>query len=171
MSMNIGSFGARLTRDQTVADGVWTKVAFNEVSWDTTEGFDIDTGGYTVGRAGKLHFATGVRLLAPDVPNRYVDLLLFKNGEPRDRLTPDGPFTKPDSVPLASRETPWAEYVRGFSRGEVVGNPGDLFEIYVRHDFGERADLTLRYPDPADEHTATDILFTSWAFGTLDWTA
>jgi hypothetical protein len=106
MSMNIGSFGARLTRDQTVADGVWTKVAFNEVSWDTTEGFDVDTGGYTVGRAGKLHFATGVRLLAPDVPNRYVDLLLFKNGEPRDRLTPDGPFTKPDSVPLASRETP-----------------------------------------------------------------
>jgi hypothetical protein len=56
MSRNIGSFGARLTRDQTVADGVWTKVAFNEVSWDTTEGFDIDTGGYTVGRAGKLHF-------------------------------------------------------------------------------------------------------------------
>jgi hypothetical protein len=31
MSMNIGSFGARLTRDQTVADGVWTKVVFNEV--------------------------------------------------------------------------------------------------------------------------------------------
>ncbi len=27
----IGSFGARLTRDQTVADGVWTKVVFNEV--------------------------------------------------------------------------------------------------------------------------------------------
>ena len=156
MSINIGSFGARLTRDQTVADGVWTKVAFNEVSWDTTVGFDIDTLGYTVGRAGKLHFATGVRLLAPDVPNRYVDLLLYKNGEPRERLTPDGPFTKPDSVPLASRETPWAEYVRGFSRGEVVGNPGDLFEIYVRHDFGERADVALRYPDPADEHTAID---------------
>ncbi len=32
MSINIGSFGARLTRDQTVADGVWTKVVFNEVS-------------------------------------------------------------------------------------------------------------------------------------------
>ena len=31
MSINIGSFGARLTRDQTVADGVWTKVVFNEV--------------------------------------------------------------------------------------------------------------------------------------------
>ncbi len=138
MSINIGSFGARLTRDQTVADGVWTKVVFNEVSWDTLGGFDHDTGDYTVGCAGKFHFAAGVRFLAPDVPNRYVDLLLYKNGEPRDRLTPDGPFTKPDSVPLASRETPWAEYVRGFSRGEVVGNPGDLFEIYVRHDFGEQ---------------------------------
>src|ERR687893_482744 len=157
MSMNIGSFGARLTRDQTVADGGGTKGAFKEISWETTEGVDIDTGGYTVERAGKIHFATGVRLLAPDVPNRYVDLLLFKNGEPQDRLTPDGPFTKPDSVPLASRETPCAEYVRGFSRGEVVSNPGNLFEIYVRHDFGERADLTLRYPDPADGHTATDI--------------
>lgn len=31
MSINIGSFGARLTWDQTVADGVWTKVVFNEV--------------------------------------------------------------------------------------------------------------------------------------------
>lgn len=31
MSINIGSFGARLTRDQTVADGVWTKIVFNEV--------------------------------------------------------------------------------------------------------------------------------------------
>jgi hypothetical protein len=31
MSINIGSFGARLTRDQTVADGLWTKVVFNEV--------------------------------------------------------------------------------------------------------------------------------------------
>jgi hypothetical protein len=69
-------------------------------------------------------------------------------------LTPDGPFTKPDSVSIASRETPWAEYVRGFSRGEVVGNPGDLFEIHVRHDFGERAALTLRYPEPENEHTA-----------------
>ncbi len=38
MSINIGSFGARLTRDQTVADGVWTKVVFNEVSWDTLGG-------------------------------------------------------------------------------------------------------------------------------------
>jgi hypothetical protein len=156
MSINIGSFGARLTRDQTVADGVWTKVVFNEVSWDTLGGFDHDTGDYTVGCAGKFHFAAGVRFLAPDVPNRYVDLLLYKNGEPRDNLTPDGPFTKPDSVSLASEETPWAEYVRGFSRGEVVGGPGDVFEIYVRHDFGERADLTLRHPAPADEHTATD---------------
>jgi hypothetical protein len=156
MSINIGSFGARLTRDQTVADGVWTKVVFNEVSWDTLGGFDHDTGDYTVGCAGKFHFAAGVRFLAPDVPNRYVDLLLYKNGEPRDKLTPDGPFTKPDSVSLASEETPWAEYVRGFSRGEVVGSPGDVFEIYVRHDFGERADLTLRHPAPADEHTATD---------------
>lgn len=156
MSINIGSFGARLTRDQTVADGVWTKVVFNEVSWDTLGGFDHDTGDYTVGCAGKFHFAAGVRFLAPDVPNRYVDLLLYKNGEPRDKLTPDGPFTKPDSVSLASEETPWAEYVRGFSRGEVVGSPGDIFEIYVRHDFGERADLTLRHPAPADEYTATD---------------
>ena len=156
MSINIGSFGARLTRDQTVADGVWTKVVFNEVSWDTLGGFDHDTGDYTVGCAGKFHFAAGVRFLAPDVPNRYVDLLLYKNGEPRDKLTPDGPFTKPDSVSLASEETPWAEYVRGSSRGEVVGSPGDVFEIYVRHDFGERADLTLRHPAPADEHTATD---------------
>ena len=48
----------------------------------------------------------------------------------------------------------------------VVGSLGDLFEIYVRHDFGERADLTLRYPDPADEHTApADIRSTSWACG------
>ena len=70
MSINIGSFGARLTRDQTVADGVWTKVVFNEVSWDTLGGFDHDTGGYTVGCAGKFHFAAGVRFLAPDVPNR-----------------------------------------------------------------------------------------------------
>ena len=135
---------------------MWTKVVFNEVSWDTLGGFDHDTGDYTVGCAGKFHFAAGVRFLAPDVPNRYVDLLLYKNGEPRDKLTPDGPFTKPDSVSLASEETPWAEYVRGFSRGEVVGSPGDVFEIYVRHDFGERADLTLRHPAPADEHTATD---------------
>jgi hypothetical protein len=52
-------------------------------------GFDPNTGGYTVGCAGKLHFAAGVRFLAPDVPNRYVDLLLHKNGEPRDKLTPE----------------------------------------------------------------------------------
>jgi hypothetical protein len=156
MRTNIGSFGARLTRDQTVADGVWTKVAFNEVGWDTTGGFDPDTGGYMAGHAGKLHFATGVRFLAPDVPNRYVDLLLYKNGEPLERLTPDGPFTRPDSVPIASTETPSAEYARGFSRGEVLGNPGDVFEIYVRHDFGESTDLTLRSPDPENERTAAE---------------
>ncbi len=34
----IGSFGVRLTRDETVADSVWTKVVFNEVSWDTLGG-------------------------------------------------------------------------------------------------------------------------------------
>ncbi len=156
MSINMGSFGVRLTRDQTVGDAVWTKILFNEVSWDTIGGFDPGTGGYTVGRAGKFHFAAGVRFLAPDVPNRYVDLLLYKNGEPRERLTPDAAFTRAASISLASAETPWAEYARGFSRGEVVGSPGDVFEIYVRHSFGERAYLTLRHPDPADEHTVTD---------------
>ncbi len=119
-----------------MADGVWTKVVFNEVSSDTLEGFDPDTGGYTLGCTGKFHFAAGVRFLRPDVPNRYVNFLLYKNGEPRDKLTP--------------------ECGRGFSRGEVIGSLGDVFEIYVRRDFGERADLTLRHPDPADEHTATD---------------
>lgn len=59
MSSNIGSFGARLTRDQTVADGVWPKVAFNEVSRDTTGGFDPDTVGHSVGRAQR---ATGSSL-------------------------------------------------------------------------------------------------------------
>ena len=72
----IGSFGVRLTRDETVADSVWTKVVFNEVSWDTLGGFDHDTGDYTVGCAGKFHFAAGVRFLTSQVPNQYVDLLL-----------------------------------------------------------------------------------------------
>lgn len=118
-------------------------------------GFDHETGGYTVGRAGKLHFAAGVRFLAPLRPNRYVDLLLYKSGEPRETLTPYTPFSRPDSVSIASQETPWVEYVRGFTRGEMVGDPGDVFEVYVSHAYGERADLTARHSDPEDGHAAT----------------
>ena len=154
-SFGIGSFGARLARDQSVPDSVWVKIYFDEAAWDTTGGFDRETGGYTVGRAGKFHFAAGVRFLAPVRPNRYVDLLLYKNGEPREMLTPDAPFSRPDSVSLASRETPWAEYVRGSTRREVSGDPGDVFEVYVRHGYGEHADLTARHSGPEDEHAAT----------------
>ena len=155
MSTGIGSFGVRLARDQSVPDDVWTKIVFDEVGWDTAGGFDRETGGYTVGRAGKFHFAAGVRFLAPVRPNRYVDLLLYKNGEPRESLTPDTPFSRPDSVSLASQETPWAEYVRGFTRGEMVGDSGDVFEVYVRHAYGERADLTARHSDPEGGRAAT----------------
>lgn len=96
-----------------------------------------------------------MRFLAPVRQNRYVDLLLYKNGELRERLTPDTPFSRPHSASLASRETPWAEYVRGFTRGEMVGGPSDVFEVYVRHAYGERAGLTARHSDPEDVHAAT----------------
>lgn len=94
--------------------------------------------------------------LAPDVKSRHVDLLLHKNGRAVDMLTPDRAFDKPDSVALGSRETPWAEYARGFTRGEVVAHPGDLFEIYVRQEFGDLAYLTMRHPGSADENMSDD---------------
>jgi hypothetical protein len=156
LGVSIGSFGARRIRDQRVADAVWTRVVFDEVDWDTDGGFDTDTGGFTAGRAAKFHFAAGVRLLAPDVNSRHVDLLLHKNGRPLDMLTPDRAFNKPASVALDSQETPWAEYARGFTRGEVVACPGDVFAIYVRQEFGEPAYLSARQPGPADENVSDD---------------
>ena len=150
MGIGIGSFGARRIRDQEVADAVWTKVVFDEVDWDTDGGFDTVTGGFTVERAAKFHFAAGVRFLAPDVKNRYVDLLLHKNGKPLEMLTRDRAFNRPDCVALDPRETPWAEYVRGFTSGEVAARPGDVFEIHVRQEFGEPACLTARDPGSAD---------------------
>lgn len=156
MGTNIGSFGARLTREQRVPDVVLTKVLFDEVDRDTDGGFDTDTGGFTAGRAARFHFAAGARFLAPDVGSRGLDLLLHKNGRPLQILTPDVPFDRPDSVALDPRETPRAEYVRGFTRGEVVARPGDVFEIYVRQAFGEPAYLTVRHPGSANEDTPDD---------------
>jgi hypothetical protein len=55
-----------------------------------------------------------------------------------------------DSVALGFPENPWAEYARGFTRGEVPAGPGDVFEVCVRHSFGEPAYLTARHP--AERH-------------------
>ena len=156
MTINMGSFGARLTRVQVVPDAVWTKVHFDEAVWDTMGGFDPLTGAFTARRNGKLHFAVGVRLLAPPVNHRSVELALNKNGKPRDLLARDAAFSKPDSVALNSEETPWAEYARGFSRGEVAARAGDVFEVYVRQGFGEPAEMTMRSPEPADGHASAD---------------
>ncbi len=46
-------------------------------------------------------------------------------------LTRDAAFYGPDSIALGSSETPWAEYARGFTRGEVPAGPGDVFEVCV----------------------------------------
>jgi hypothetical protein len=145
MGMHIGSFGSRLTREQRVPDAVWTKVIFDKVDWDTGGGFDVATGGFVVGQKAKFSLSAGVRLLAPDVPSRYVELMLCRSGKPIDMLTRDGPFRSPDSVVLDSRATPWAEYERGITRGEIIAFPGDVLEIYVRHSFGEPAHLTMRH--------------------------
>lgn len=156
MGDSIGSFGAKRVRDQRVPDTIWTKVGFDEVDWDTGGGFDASTGGFMAMRGARFHFAAGVGFLVPAVTNRYIDLLLYKNGKPLERLTPAQAFNRPDSVKLSSRETPWAEYVRGFTRGEVVAHPGDFFEIYVRQEFGEPAYLTMRHPGSADEYVSDD---------------
>lgn len=103
MTINMGSFGARLTRVQMVPDAVWTKVHFDEAVWDTMGGFDPLTGAFTARRNGKLHFAVGVRLLAPPVNHRSVELALNKNGKPRDLLARDAP---PSANPTRSRSTP-----------------------------------------------------------------
>jgi hypothetical protein len=145
MGMHIGSFGSRLTREQRVPDAVWTKVIFDKVDWDTGGGFDVATGGFVVGQKAKFSLSAGVRLLAPDVPSRYVELMLCRSGKPIDMLTREGPFRSPDSVVLDSRATPWAEYERGITRGEIIAFPGDVLEIYVRHSFGEPAHLTMRH--------------------------
>ena len=151
MGIDIGSFGSRLTREQRVSDAVWTKVNFDEADWDASGGFDAATGGFVVGQRAKFHFAAGVRLLAPDVPSRHVELLLCKNERPLQMLTREAAFHRPDSVALGSPEPPWSEYARGFTRGEVVAHPGDVFEVCVRHSFGEPAYLTARHPGPAGE--------------------
>jgi hypothetical protein len=151
MDTNIGSFGSRLIREQRVPDGVWSKVVFDEVDWDTGGGFDVATGGFVVGQRAKFHFAAGVRFLAPDVRGRYVELILCKNGEPLEILTRDMAFHKPDSVALSSPETPWAEYARGFTCRELPASLGDVFEVCVRHSFGEPAYLTVRRPGSAGE--------------------
>jgi hypothetical protein len=151
LGIDIGPFGSRLTREQRVPDAVWTQVTFDEVDWDTGGGFDADTGGFFVGQRAKFNFAAGVRLLAPDVPSRHVELLLRKNGKPLRTLTRDAAFHGPDSVALGSPETPWAEYAQGFTRGEVPAGPGDVFEVRMRHSFGEPTYLTTRHPGPVGE--------------------
>ena len=153
MGMHIGSFGSRLTREQRGPDAVWTKVIFDKVDWDTGGGFDVATGGFVVGQRAKFSLSAGVRLLAPDVPTRYVELMLCKSGKPIDMLTRDRPFRSPDSVALDSQATPWAEYERGITRGEIIAFPGDVLEIYVRHSFGEPAHLTMRHVGATDKDT------------------
>ena len=157
MGINIGSFGSRLTREQRVPDAVWTKADFDEVVWDTGGGFDAATDGFVVGQRAKFHFAAGVRLLAPDVPSRHVELLLRKDGKDLQMLTRDAAFHRPDSVALGAPETPWAEYTRGFTRGEVPAGPNDVFEVCVRHSFGEPAYLTMRHPGPAGEGAPSPV--------------
>ena len=151
LGINIGSFGSRLARERLVQDAIWTKVNFDEADWDTSGGFDAATGSFVVGQRAKFHFAAGVRLLAPDVPSRHVELLLCKNEKPLQMLTRDVAFHRPDSVALGFPENPWAEYARGFTRGEVPAGPGDVFEVCVRHSFGEPAYLTARHPGSAGE--------------------
>jgi hypothetical protein len=112
MGINMGSFGSRLIREQRIPDAVWTKVVFDGVDWDTDGGFDTFTGKFVVGQEATFHLAAGVRFLAPDVANRYVDLLLQKNGKPLDMLTRDQAFNRPDSVALDSLEAPWGVYTR-----------------------------------------------------------
>ncbi len=117
MGIDIGSFGSRLTREQRVPDAVWTKVNFDEADWDASGGFDAATGGFVVGQRAKFHLAAGVRLLAPDVPSRHVELLLCKNERPLQMLTRDAAFHRPDSVALRPSEAPHTEYTRSFTRG------------------------------------------------------
>jgi len=112
MGINMGSFGSRLIREQRIPDAVWTTVFFDGVDWDTDGGFDAFTGKFVVGQEATFHLAAGVRFLAPDVANRYVDLLLQKNGKPLDMLTWDQAFDRPDSVALDSLEAPWGVYTR-----------------------------------------------------------
>jgi hypothetical protein len=73
-------------------------------------------------------------------PGRYIEI-----------LTRTQAFNRPESVTLSSPETPWAEYVRGFTGGDVVTIPGNVSEIYVRQEFGEPVYLSARHPCSADE--------------------
>ena len=131
-------------------------MVFNEVDWDTGGGFATVTGNLVMGQVAKFHFAAGVRFLAPGVRSRHIELLLCKNGKALEVLTRDQAFNRPDSVALDSRETPWAECGRGFTRGELIARPGDVFEIYARHSFGEPAYLTMHLPGSANEDAPAD---------------
>lgn len=151
MSVNMGSFGAILTGDQTVPDFTWTKIAFDKAEWDTGRRFELHTSCFKAGHDGKYHFAAGVRLLTPTVAWYAVDLMLYKNGRSLCSLTREAPLTRNCfSVALDSRETPQAQFVRGFTPYEIVGGAGDVFEVYIRHDCGEQAYLTLHHADAAD---------------------
>jgi hypothetical protein len=116
------------------------------------------TGCFIAERDRKYHFAAGVRLLLPEVAYATVDLMLYKNGEPFFDLTREAPLVKNRrSVVLSSRRTPQVQLARGFTAGEVVARADDVFEVYIRHDCGERAHLTLHHPDAADGTALADL--------------
>jgi hypothetical protein len=79
-------------------------------------------------------------------------------------LTRARAFNSLDSVTLSSLETPWAEYVRGFTGGDVVAIPGNVSEIYVRQEFGEPVYLSARHPCSVDENMP-DHLYPSYFMG------
>jgi hypothetical protein len=151
VSVNMGSFGVILTRDQTVPDVAWTKIVFDKVEWDTVGRFDLRAGCFEAERDGKYYFMAGARLLVPRATWCSADLMLYKNGEPLRNLTPDAPLRKDCySVALNSRSTPQALLTRGFTTHEVIAATGDIFEVYIRHDCGEHAHLSQRHADAAD---------------------
>jgi hypothetical protein len=152
LSVNIGSFRVILTGDQTVPDVAWTKIVFDEVEWDTVGRFDLRAGCFKAERDGRHYFMAGARLLAPTAAWCSDDLMGGKT--PDEQGLRRASRVEPDRVTILSERSIWGQVAQRLTvlvEHEVVAATGDIFEVYIRHDCGERAYLSRRRADAADD--------------------
>ena len=69
---------AYLSANQSVTESVWTKVALDNVVWDTTANFDTTNNRYQPSVAGYYQINTVVQF--PVAPANYLYMALYKNG-------------------------------------------------------------------------------------------
>jgi hypothetical protein len=128
----IGSFGARLTHDHSVPSDEWVKIPFNEVPWDTAGWFDPEHGAFVAESTISCDFLAGGGIVVREAVNMVrLGFAIYKNGVPE--VVNEG---LPSGYPALRYRVPIGLGTAVRTERMINARPGDVFELYVRHDVG-----------------------------------